>query len=78
MASRDMKRPNPLSSYLMTAAERRAELCAILARGLLRLRSRTAADSADTLAQAREHGDIPLHPTAHQRRHAKPKPRRPA
>lgn len=31
---------NPLSPFLMTAAERRAELCAILAAGLMRLRVR--------------------------------------
>ena len=46
------------------------EVCDILARGLLRLRSRGApAESADT-ADSRE---IPLHFTAHQRRHVTPK-----
>ena len=46
------------------------EVCDILARGLLRLRSRGApAESAETA----DGGDIPLHFTAHQRRHANPK-----
>ena len=46
------------------------EVCDILARGLLRLRSRGA--SAET-TDAADHRDIPLHFTAHQRRHANPK-----
>jgi len=33
-----MHLPNPLHPGRMTAAERRAELCAILARGIVRLR----------------------------------------
>ncbi len=46
------------------------EVCDILARGLLRLRSRGApSERADTA----DHRDIPLHFTAHQRRHANPK-----
>ena len=46
------------------------EVCDILARGLLRLRSRgMPAESADTA----DRRDIPLHFTAHQRRHANPK-----
>lgn len=46
------------------------EVCHILARGLVRLRSRGAsAESADTA----DRSDIPLHFTAHQRRHANPK-----
>jgi hypothetical protein len=46
------------------------EVCDILARGLLRLRSRGApAESADTA----DRRDIPLHFTALQRRHANPK-----
>ena len=49
------------------------EVCAILARGILRLRSRMAAESANSPAQARERGDIRLHSTALQRRHANPK-----
>ena len=49
------------------------EVCAILALGILRLRSRMAAKSADTPEQARERGDIRLHSTARQRVHANPK-----
>ena len=49
------------------------EVCAILALGILRLRSRMAAESADSSAEARERGDIRLHSTAQQRRHANPK-----
>ena len=46
------------------------EVCAILARGVLRLRSRAAPENADTVAESRDHGDIRLHSTAPQRRHA--------
>jgi hypothetical protein len=49
------------------------EACAILALGILRLRSRMAAESANTLARARERGDIRLHSTARQRPYANPK-----
>ena len=49
------------------------EVCAILALGILRLRSRMAAESATSPAQARERGDNRLHSTAQQRRHANPK-----
>ena len=49
------------------------EVCAILATGFLRLRSRTAQECADTPDPARECGDILLHLTARQRRHANPK-----
>ena len=50
-----------------------AEVCDILARGLLRLRSRTAERNATAPDQGRDCGDIPLHLTAWQRRHANPK-----
>jgi hypothetical protein len=43
------------------------EICDILARGLLRLRSRGAPAETTETAERR---DIPLHFTAHQRRHA--------
>ena len=46
------------------------EVCDILARGLLRLRSRGMQVEATDTADSRE---IPLHFTAHQRRHATPK-----
>lgn len=48
------------------------EVCAILALGILRLRSRRSQDCADLSDQARECGDIRLHSTARQRRHANP------
>jgi len=48
------------------------EVCGILARGLVRLRSRDAEDHARDAVIARGLGDIPLHFTAMQRLHAKP------
>jgi hypothetical protein len=48
------------------------EVCGILARGLVRLRSRAAEDDARDAAQGRGAGDIRLHSTAEQRLHAKP------
>ena len=38
-----MKRPNPLHPDLMTPAERRTELCGLLALGLVRLRMQEGA-----------------------------------
>jgi hypothetical protein len=52
------------------------EVCALLARGLLRLRSRTAEEFARDSAETDDHGDIHLHFIGHQRGHAKPKSRR--
>ena len=49
------------------------EVCAILALGILRLHSRTAVECAEFSAEGRERGDIRLHSTARQRRHANPK-----
>ena len=49
------------------------EVSALLARGLLRLRSRTAERSAAIPAEGRDCGDIRLHSTARQRGHANPK-----
>ena len=46
------------------------EVCDILARGLLRLRSR---GMAVEVVETAEHGDIRLHSTAPQRRYANPK-----
>ena len=46
------------------------EICDILARGLLRLRSRGMPAEHSETADRR---DIPLHFTAHQRRHVTPK-----
>jgi hypothetical protein len=49
------------------------EICEILARGLLRLRSRAAEDLARDAEEARGSGEVRLHSTARQRRHANPK-----
>ena len=65
-----MKAPNPLSPFLMTPAERRAELCRILARGLVRLRQRICDEAS------RVGGDSSLHYRADQRLHANPTERR--
>ena len=52
-----------------------AEVCDILARGLLRLRSRTGENSD---IQPADQGERLLHFTAHQRGHANPTKRRDA
>lgn len=49
------------------------EVCAILALGILRLRSRTTEECAGSSAKGRERGDIRLHSTARQRPYADPK-----
>lgn len=67
-----MKAPNPLSPFLMTPVERRAELCRILARGLVRLRQRLCDEASRTTR------DSSLHYPADQRLHANPSERRPA
>ena len=48
-------------------------VCAILAKGLARLRSRDAEEAAPDAAQARGSGEVRLHSTAHQRLHATPR-----
>ncbi len=50
-----MKHPNPLSPELMTPVERRAELCRLLAAGLVRLRIR---ENGQLSAKK---GEFPLH-----------------
>jgi len=67
-----MKRPNPLSPFLMTAAERRTELCGLLALGLVRLRMREAGEVSD------DTGESCLHYPPDQCRHATPTHRRTA
>jgi len=57
---RPMKRPNPLPSNHMTSKERRAELCGLLALGLIRLRQVKAIEIPD------ENGEFPLHNPASQ------------
>ncbi len=49
------------------------EVCAILAKGLVRLRSRDAEEATQDAAEARGSGEVHLHSTAHQRLHASPR-----
>ena len=65
-----MKRPNPLPPVQMTPAERRAELCGLLALGLVRLMQRERGEPSD------DTGEIRLHYPADQCRHATPTHRR--
>ena len=62
--------PNSLNPNLMNPADRRAELCRILALGLIRLRMGLA---AEVFA---EHGEFPLHNSVDQSAHATPTHRR--
>jgi hypothetical protein len=61
-----MKRPNALPPEQMTPAERRTELCALLALGLVRLRQRERGEPTE------DSGDIGLHLTGERSRHATP------
>ncbi len=65
-----MKRPNPLPPDQMTPAERRAELCGLLALGLGRVRMRETGEVSD------ETGERCLHYPPDQCRHATPPHRR--
>jgi len=65
-----MKRPNPLPPDQMTPAERRAELCGLLALGLVRLRMRDRDEVSD------DTGERCLHSPPDQCRHATPTRRR--
>jgi hypothetical protein len=49
------------------------EVCDLLARGLLRLRSRAAEELARDAEKARGSEEVRLHSTARQRRHANPR-----
>ena len=61
-----MNRSNALPPDRLSAAERRAELCRLLALGLVRLKARERGkNAADT-------GDICLHYPADECRHANP------
>lgn len=64
--------PNPLSPIHMRPLERRAELCGLLALGLVRLRMR------DTAQVSAGHGESSLHSPPDQWRHATPTHRRTA
>ncbi len=61
--------PTPINHHL---APHLREVCDLLARGILRLRSRAAEDLVRDAAQVEARGDIRLHSTARQRRHANP------
>ncbi len=67
-----MKRPNPFPAAQMTPAARRAELCAILALGLIRLHMGQSSQLSD------DNGESSLHCPPDQWRHATPTYRRPA
>lgn len=67
-----MKRPNPLPPDKMTAMERRAEMCRLMALGLIRLRQRDATQTSD------RNGESSLHNSANQSVHATPTHRRTA
>jgi hypothetical protein len=69
---RPIRRPNPLAPSAMTPAERRAELCALLALGLVRLRQRERGEVSD------ESGDFRLHYPGTRCRHATIRNRRTA
>lgn len=65
-----MKRPNPLPPDQMSAAERRAELCGLLALGLVRLLGQDRREVSDNT------GERCLHYPDDQCRHATPTHRR--
>ena len=64
--------PNPLHPRRMKPLERRAELCAILARGLVRLRLRQSTELSNDRGDSSLHfpPDRSGHATATQRRDA--------
>jgi len=65
-----IRRPNPLAPLAMTPTERRAELCGLLALGLVRLKLRERGEPSD------ENGEICLHYPPDRCRHATPTHRR--
>ncbi|MTH96379.1 hypothetical protein E1297_10315 [Roseibium sp. RKSG952] len=65
-----MKRPNPLPVEQMTSAERQAELCGLLARGLVRLLVRDASE----LSANEPESSLPKRPC--ECRHVSCEPRR--
>ncbi|PKP62556.1 MAG: hypothetical protein CVT86_07475 [Alphaproteobacteria bacterium HGW-Alphaproteobacteria-8] len=64
--------PNPVPAAQMSPTARRAELCGLLALGLIRLRMRETGEVSD------ETGESCLHYPADQCRHATPTHRRDA
>ena len=71
-ASRAPRHPNPLSPFLMSPAERRIELCALLALGLIRLRMRDRGEVSDRTGESFLHSppDQSAHATLTHRRTA--------
>ena len=67
-----LRRPNPLPPANMTPSERRAELCRLLAAGLVRLRMR------ENGQLSAEKGEFPLHKSRDQSGSAGPTHRRTA
>ena len=67
-----MKRPNPLPPNQMAPAERRADLCGLLALGLVRLRMRERAEVSDDIGESFLHypADEWRHVTTTHRRNA--------
>jgi hypothetical protein len=59
-----MKRPNPLPPEKMTPAQRRAELCGLLALGLRRLHIRDAAQLSDETGESCLHYPLDQGPRA--------------
>ncbi|GGG46475.1 hypothetical protein FK498_08670 [Elioraea sp. Yellowstone] len=70
--------PSPHSAALQHLPPHLREVCALLAAGLLRLRSRAAEELARDAAEARDRGEVRLHSAPWQRRHANPTRRRQA
>ena len=67
-----MQMPNPINPNRLTAKERLAELCRLLAVGLIRMRQRESSELSDGT------GEIRLHSAADQSVHATPTQRRTA
>ncbi|MBL6425917.1 MAG: hypothetical protein HOY44_00165 [Maritimibacter sp.] len=61
-----MKRPNPINANLLSPAERRTELCDLLALGLVRLQLANGTQLSDA------NGESSLHSPPDQCRHATP------
>jgi len=64
-----MRSSQPINPHLPPHLRK---VCDLLARGLLRLRSRATEECARDVEKGREPGDVRLHLTARQRRHANP------
>jgi hypothetical protein len=64
-----MPRPTAIAEINHHLPPHLRNVCEILARGIVRLRSRSIAAIS---AEPRECGESSLHSTAHQRRHANP------